>query len=106
MRDGSNILGDNTYKPKDSVVLSIEPESRFNIVDHFPYAIGNMAMVIGGRHSGKIARIKAITVVPGSVTNRVQLEDEKTKENFETVETFVYMVGRETPALAEWGIEG
>ena len=36
MRDGSNILGDNTYKPKDSVVLSIDPESRFKIVDHFP----------------------------------------------------------------------
>jgi len=106
MRDGSNILGDNSYKPKDSVVLSLDPESRFKIVDHFPYAVGNMAMVIGGRHSGKIARISAITIVPGSVSNRVHLEDEKTKESFETVESFVYMVGRETPALAEWGIEG
>ena len=105
MRDGSNVLGDNTYKPKDSVVLSLDPESRFKIVDHFPYAVGNMAMVIGGRHSGKIARITGITVVPGSVSNRVHLEDDKTKEQFETVEAFVYMVGREAPALAEWGIE-
>ena len=62
-------------------------------------------MVIGGRHSGKIARIVAINIVPGSVTNRVLLEDETTKEHFDTVETFIYMVGRETPALAEWGIE-
>jgi small subunit ribosomal protein S4e len=105
MRDGSNVLGDNTYKPKDSVVLSLDPESRFKIVDHFPYAVGNMAMVIGGRHSGKIARITGITVVPASVSNRVHLEDDKTKEHFETVEAFVYMVGREAPALAEWGIE-
>ena len=36
LRDGANVLGDNTYKPKDSVVLSLEPESRFKIVDHFP----------------------------------------------------------------------
>lgn len=93
MRDGSNILADNKYKPKDSIVLSLDPGSRFNIVDHFPYAIGNMAMVIGGKHSGKIARIVGITTVAGSVPNRVRLEDEKTKEHFETVETFVYWWG-------------
>ena len=105
MRDGSNILGDNRYKPKDSIVVSLEPETRFNIVDHFPYAEGNMAMVIGGKHSGRIARIIGISKVPGSVPNRVMMEDNTTKEHFETVETFVYMVGRETPALTEWGIE-
>ena len=27
LRDGSNILADNTYKPKDSIVLSIDPET-------------------------------------------------------------------------------
>jgi small subunit ribosomal protein S4e len=104
-RDGANILADNTYKPKDSVVLSLEPENRFSIVDHFPFAIGNTAMVIGGKHSGKVARIVGITKVPGSVSNRVTLEDEATKSRFETVDTFIYMVGRETPALKEWGIE-
>ena len=50
MRDGANILADNTYKAGDSIVLSLEPETRFKIVDHFPFAVGNMAMVIGGRH--------------------------------------------------------
>jgi len=64
-----------------------------------------MAMVIGGKHSGRIARIISIAKVPGSVPNRVMMEDNTTKEHFETVETFVYMVGRETPALTEWGIE-
>jgi small subunit ribosomal protein S4e len=105
MRDGANILADNTYKSGDSIVLSLEPETRFKIVDHFPFAVGNMAMVIGGRHSGKVARIVDITKVPGSVPNRVILEDVATKTRFDTISPYIYMVGRETPALAQWGIE-
>src|SRR5690606_16857143 len=54
LRFGANVLADNTYKPGDSVVLSLEPENRFAILDHFPFAVGNMAMVIGGKHSGKV----------------------------------------------------
>ena len=105
MRFGANVIADNSYKPKDSIVLSLEPENRFKIVDHFPFAVGNMAMIIGGKHSGKVARIVGITTIAGSGPNRVSLEDEQTKERFETVETFIYMVGRETPALKSWGIE-
>jgi small subunit ribosomal protein S4e len=105
MRDGANILADNTYKSGDSIILSLEPETRFKIVDHFPFAVGNMAMVIGGKHSGKVARIVDITKVPGSVPNRVTLEDEATKTRFETISPYIYMVGREMPALPRWGIE-
>jgi small subunit ribosomal protein S4e len=105
MRFGANIIADNSYKPKDSIVLSLKPENRFEIVDHFPFATGNMAMIIGGKHSGKVARIVGITKMAGSGPNRVSLEDDETKERFETVETFIYMVGRETPALKSWGIE-
>ena len=105
MRDGANILADNTYKPGDSLVISLEPETRFKILDHFPFAAGNMAMIIGGRHSGKIARIIEITKVPGSVPNRVILEDEATKTRFDTISPYIYMVGKQTPALAKWGIE-
>jgi small subunit ribosomal protein S4e len=104
LRYGANILADNRYNPGDSVVISLQPENRFSIVDHFPFAIGNMAMVTGGRHSGKIARITGIHTVPGSVPNRVSLE-ELTGSTFETIPDYIYMVGRETPALIEWGIE-
>lgn len=105
LRFGANILADNTYKPGDSVVISLEPENRFAILDHFPFAVGNMAMVIGGKHSGKIARIAGIEKVPGSVPNRVILEDPESKARFETIDDYIYMVGREQPALKEWGIE-
>jgi small subunit ribosomal protein S4e len=105
MRDGANLLADNTYKAGDSIVLSLESETRFRIVDHFPFAVGNMAMVIGGRHSGKVARIVDIVKIPGCVPNKVILEDEATKARFDTISPYIYMVGKQTPAIAAWGIE-
>lgn len=105
LRFGANILADNRYKPGDSIIISLSDEDRFTITDHFPFAVGNMAMVIGGKHSGKIAKITGIQKVPGSVPNRVTLTDANTGAVFDTVETYLYMVGRETPALSEWGIE-
>jgi small subunit ribosomal protein S4e len=105
MRDGANLLADNTYKAGDSVILSLEPETRFKIIDHFPFAIGNMAMVIGGRHSGKVARIVDIVKMPGSVPNKIVLEDEKTKTRFDTIAPYIYIVGKQTSAIASWGHE-
>jgi small subunit ribosomal protein S4e len=105
MRDGANLLADNTYQAGDSIVLSLEPETRFKIVDHFPFAVGNMAMVIGGRHSGNVARIVDIVKMSGSVPNKIILEDEATNTKFDTISPYIYMVGRQTPAIAKWGIE-
>jgi small subunit ribosomal protein S4e len=105
MRDGSNLLADNTYKSGDSIVLSLEPETRFKIVGHFPFAVGNMAMIIGGKHSGKVARILEIIKVPGSVPNKIILQDETTGTKFDTVSPYIYIVGTKTPAVAKWGHE-
>jgi small subunit ribosomal protein S4e len=105
LRYGANIIAQDQYKPKDSIVLSLEEENRFAIMDHFPFAVGNVAMVIGGRHSGKVGKIVDIQKVPGSIPNRVILEDEATGSRFETIEEYVFMVGRSEPALKEWGIE-
>lgn len=105
---GANIIADNRYKPKDSVVLNLseaEGKGRFSIVDHFPYAVGNMAMVIGGRHSGSVGRILEIRREVGAVPNRVIMEDPKTLEKFDTIEEYIFMVGKAEPAVKAWGIE-
>lgn len=105
---GANIIADNTYKPKDSVVLSLEEgegKKRFQILDHFPYAVGNMAMVIGGRHSGLVGRIVEIRREVGAVPNRVILEDPVSKARFDTIEEYVFMVGKAESAVKAWGIE-
>jgi small subunit ribosomal protein S4e len=105
MRDGANILADNSYKSGDSIVVSLEPETRLKIIDHFPFAVGNMAMIIGGKHSGNVARIVDIVKMPGSVPNKIILEDEKAGTRFDTIAPYIYMVGKQTPAIAKWGHE-
>ena len=106
LRYGANIIVDTQdYKPKDSVVLSLNPENKFEITDHFAFTEGNTAMVIGGRHSGKIGKITQIDVIPGSIPNRVTLAEGDAGEAFETIENYVFMVGREESAISEWGIE-
>jgi small subunit ribosomal protein S4e len=105
---GANIIADHTYKPQDSVVISLEEaegKKRFQILDHFPFAAGNMAMVIGGRHSGSVGRIVEIRKEPGAVPNRVILEDPGTKERFDTIEDYVFVVGKAESAVKAWGIE-
>ena len=95
---GANILADNTYKAKDSVVVTLgDPKSgedRFRIIDHFPFAEGNVAMIVGGKHSGKVGRIVEITRTASSVPNRVVLVDDSADERFETIEEYIFMVGR------------
>jgi small subunit ribosomal protein S4e len=105
---GANIIADNSYRPKDSVVLSLseaEGRKRFAILDHFPFAVGNMAMVIGGRHSGSVGRIVEIRKEAGAVPNRIILEDPATKSRFDTIEEYVFMVGKAESAVKSWGIE-
>jgi len=105
---GANVIADNKYKAKDSVVLNLadaEGKKRFQILDHFPYAVGNMAMVIGGRHSGSVGRIMEIRKEAGAVPNRVILEDPATKAKFDTIEEYVFMVGKAESAVKAWGIE-
>jgi len=100
---GANILADNTYKPKDSVIVSLGQEDRFAILDHIPFASGNYAVVIGGRHSGRIGKIIEIMKMQGNVPNRVILEDEAEKCRFDTIEEYIFVVGRDAAAAAKWG---
>ncbi|MDO9538440.1 MAG: 30S ribosomal protein S4e [Methanocalculus sp.] len=103
---GANLVADDSYHPKDSIILTlgVDGDARFSIKEHFPYAVGNVAMVVGGQHSGRVARIREVIPVPGSVPNRVSLEDLSTGAVFETIEPYIFMVGRDEPSLGIWGI--
>ena len=106
LRFGANVIVDTQdYKPKDSVILSLKPENKFEVIDHFAFSEGNSAMVIGGRHSGKTGRITKIDLISGSIPNRGTLAEDGTGEVFETIENYVFMIGREEPVISEWGIE-
>lgn len=93
LSDGSNKLVEGDFKAGDSLVLSI-PEK--NIEDRIEFKVGNLAMVIGGKHTGQTGKIKEIIVVKSSRPNRVIISGDR---EFETVEDYVYMIGRDQPVL-------
>ena len=93
LHDGTNILASNDYKTFDTILLSL-PDRK--ITKHIPYKPGNLAMVVGGEHSGEIGKIKQIRKVRGSGTNMVILSNEK---EFETIENYVFVIGETAPEI-------
>ncbi|MBU4076133.1 MAG: 30S ribosomal protein S4e [Euryarchaeota archaeon] len=93
LHDGTNILASNEYKTFDTIMLSL-PDRK--ITKHISYKTGNLALVVGGEHSGEIGKIKQIRKVRGSGTNMVVLSNET---EFETIEKYVYIIGENTPEI-------
>jgi len=92
LHDGRNILLDeNKYKTGD--VLKIEIPSQ-KILDHFPLEKGSIAMVIGGKHRGKLGHIKDYIITRGPQPNIVRFE-----EGFETIKENVFVVGIARPEI-------
>ena len=94
LHDGSNIISDEfSYRTSDSVLVSI-PERK--VLQHFVYKPGNLALITGGAHSGELATIKEIKKVRSSMPNMVSLQS---TYDFETVEDYVFVIGKNTPEM-------
>ena len=93
LHDGNNLLASNEYKTFDTIMLSLPDR---NIAKHIAYKTGNLALIVGGEHSGEIGKIKQIRKVRGSGTNMVVLSNEN---EFETIENYVFMIGESTPEI-------
>jgi len=93
LSDGTNILGNGNYSTHDSLVLSIPDK---NVEDWIPFEVGNLVMVVGGRHSGQIGTLKEIKVVRSSSPNRAIISGET---EFETIVDYVFMIGRNDPVI-------
>lgn len=93
LSDGTNILGSNEYGTKDSLILSV-PDKQ--VIKHLQFKVGNLAMVVGGQHSGEIGKIKEIREVKSSRHNTVTISGEK---DFETIENYVIVIGEDRPEI-------
>ncbi len=94
LHDGSNIISDEfSYRTSDSVLVSI-PERK--VLQHFVYKPGNLALITGGAHSGELATIQEIKKVRSSMPNMVSL---RSTYDFETVEDYVFVIGKNTPEM-------
>ncbi len=92
--DGTNTLAEGEFKTGDSLILSI-PER--NIVDRIEFTVGNLAIVLGGKHTGQMGKVKEIQVVRSSRHNRVIITG--AEGDFETIPDYVFMIGKEAPAI-------
>lgn len=97
LNDGTNLNDSGDYKAKDSIILSL-PDKK--IVKHIKYEVGNLAMVVGGSHSGEIGTIKEINKVRSSKYNTVTISGET---EFETIENYVFVVGEKEPEISLGG---
>jgi len=93
LNDGTNILAEGDYGTGSSVILSIPDKE---IADVIEFKEGNLAMVVGGSHSGEVGTIKEIEVVKSSRPNKVIISG---KVDFETTVDHVFMIGRDKPAI-------
>lgn len=92
LHDGRNILVESgKYKTQD--VLKIELPSQ-KILASYALEKGNVAIIIGGRHSGQIGTIENYNVIRGPKPNVVEF-----KEGFSTIKDHVFVVGKKTPEI-------
>ncbi len=73
----------------DSLLLELPSQK---IADHFPFAKGSLAFLIGGRHTGKTATIDDVQ------GNRVWLTTAQ-KEKIETRKEVAIVIGKDKPAV-------
>ncbi len=103
MHDGRNLLvrvknpekpEEDVYTTGDSVLVDLSSGAA---VGHIKYEPGSLGYVIGGRHTGEVARIEEIRKVRGCQPNVVVLS--KGSGRFETIEDYVFVIGEQEPVL-------
>jgi small subunit ribosomal protein S4e len=96
LHDGRNQLADNEYKVGDVVILKV-PEQE--ITDRIVFEKGTIGLITGGKHTGEIGRINKINITKSSMSNTVEMETED-KKTFLTLKDYVFVIGKEEPAIA------
>ncbi|MEM5872274.1 MAG: 30S ribosomal protein S4e [Candidatus Aenigmatarchaeota archaeon] len=87
LHDGRNILSNEKYSTHDSLLIQL-PEQK--IIEHVKFEEGSLALVFGGKNSGKIAKISKIE------GNMVWLSNDK---KFEVPKELVIVVGKDKPLI-------
>ena len=96
LHDGRNQLVDKEYKVGDVVILKV-PEQE--ITDRIVFEKGTIGLITGGKHTGEIGRINKINITKSSMSNTVEMETED-KKTFLTLKDYVFVIGKEEPAIA------
>ncbi|MFH0711424.1 MAG: 30S ribosomal protein S4e [Candidatus Aenigmatarchaeota archaeon] len=95
LHDGKNVLADkDSYKTGDSLLLEL-PSNK--IINHVGMESGNLALIIHGKNSGKLAKIKKIIVSRSREPNKIICE--AGGKDFEVMKEHVIVVGKTKPLI-------
>lgn len=95
LHDGRNLLVEkDDYKTGDSVLIEVPSQK---ILDHIKLEKGNLALIIKGKNSGKIAIIKELIIKKSGEPNMAICKLEN--KDVEVRKDHVFVVGRETPII-------
>lgn len=104
LHDGRNILirvrnptkpEEDVYKTMDTLLIRVPSQE---IVDHIPFEIGNLAIVIDGRNVGRVGKIVEVKKGMGRHRTLVTLEDSE-GHRFQTILSYVFVIGRDRPVI-------
>lgn len=103
--DGRNILikvsdptnpEEDVYKTFDVLKISIPGQQ---ILNHYRFEIGSIAIVTDGRNVGRVGRIIEITEMFKRRRNIVTLED-RNGERFQTIQDYIFVIGKDKPEIS------
>jgi len=105
LHDGRNILvkvsdptnpEEDVYKTFDVLKISIPDQQ---ILDHYRFELGSIAIVTDGRNVGRVGRIVEITEMFKKSRNIVTLED-KNGDRFQTIQDYIFVIGKDKPEIS------
>lgn len=97
LHDGKNILSENTsHKTGDVLQINIPSQEIKEVIS---FEKDTLALIIGGRHVGEVAKIAEITTTKSPMPNVIQLQD------FSTIKRYVFPIGKEQPVVQLPGVE-
>lgn len=79
---------------KDSILFNLEEKT---IEEHYPFAVGNIALIMGGHNIGIKGKIQDIETQTGQKTRTVTLETDEGE--IKTVDAHIFIIGRDTPVI-------
>jgi small subunit ribosomal protein S4e len=92
LHDGRSIRMDKCpLRAGDTLKIEV-PSQR--VVEHYPFAPGNVAYIIGGSHVGQVARVEGVDVVRSSAPNLVRF-----REGFSTTRNHVFIAGTQQAGI-------
>ncbi len=79
---------------KDSILFNLENKT---IDDHYPFAVENTALIMGGHNVGIVGKIQQIETQSGRKTRTVTLMTEDGE--IKTLDKHIFIIGREKPVI-------